>query len=222
MIRKPTILMAMLAALSVVAACGGSDAEDSNGSTKAADDGSGCAPVAAPKPKQDGGAPQPKSRLDPAKTNTITFRTSCGDFTVTLDVKGAPSTTASVAALARTGFYDHTVFHRIVPGFVIQGGDPTGKGTGGPGYKTVDEPPSDAAYTRGVVAMAKTQHEAPGTAGSQFYVVTAADSGLPPEYAIIGKVTRGMKTVKRIEALGTASEEPQRPVVIEKATFSAK
>jgi cyclophilin family peptidyl-prolyl cis-trans isomerase len=130
-----------------------------------------------------------------------------------------------VAELRRLGFdpvFDDTVFHRIVPGFVIQGGDPTGTGTGGPGYKTVDAPPSDAAYTLGVVAMAKSADEPAGTSGSQFFVVTATDSGLPPDYAIVGKVTKGMDTVKRIEALGTASEQPSRPVVVEKATFSAK
>jgi cyclophilin family peptidyl-prolyl cis-trans isomerase len=212
------VLMTTLA-LTLMTACGEKEADHPQSVDVK---GSGCADVTAPNPKPDGGATQPTARLDAPKTNTITFTTTCGDYTVTLAVNGAPSTTASVAALARTGFYDKTIFHRIVPGFVIQGGDPTGTGTGGPGYKTVDKPPSDAGYTRGVVAMAKTQDEAPGTAGSQFYVVTAADSGLPPEYAIIGKVTKGMNTVKRIEALGTASEQPQRPVVIKKATFSAQ
>ena len=91
-----------------------------------------------------------------------------------------------MVSLARAGFFKKTIFHRIVPDFVIQGGDPTGKGTGGPGYKTVDKPPPGTKYTRGVVAMAKTQQEKPGTAGSQFYVVTGADAGLPPDYAVIG------------------------------------
>jgi cyclophilin family peptidyl-prolyl cis-trans isomerase len=209
--------MTLLAALSVLAGCAGADP----GQAPSADD-SGCADVTAPNPKPDGGQSRPLTDLDPAKTNTVTFRTSCGDFTISLDAGRAPSTTASVAALAGSGFYDHTVFHRIVPGFVIQGGDPTGTGSGGPGYQTLDRPPASTRYGRGSVAMAKTANEPPGTAGSQFFVVTSADAGLPPEYALIGKVTRGMDTVKRIESLGTPSEKPSRPVVIEKATFRAR
>ena len=97
--------------------------------------------------------------------------------------------------------------HRVVPDFVIQGGDPTGEGSGGPGYKTVDVPPSGAAYTKGMVAMAKTPTEAPGTSGSQFFVVTAEDAGLTAEYAIVGEVTQGYDTVERIEALGDVNTE---------------
>ncbi len=227
MIRTPLVLIALLATFAF-AACGDDDSDSggsSNGAadTAASDDGGSggeCAEVEAPKAKPDGGATKPKGKLDPAKTHAVTFETSCGDFTVTLDVKGAPSTAASFASLARSGFYDDTIFHRIVPGFVIQGGDPTGTGMGGPGYSTVDKPAQTATYTRGVVSMAKTAAEKPGTAGSQFYVVTAPDAGLPPEYAIVGEVTDGMDTVERIEALGTPSEQPSRPVVIEKATVS--
>ncbi|NLT07827.1 MAG: peptidylprolyl isomerase [Solirubrobacterales bacterium] len=135
-------------------------------------------------------------------------------------MKGAPSTTASFAKLAEDGFYDGTTFHRIVPGFVIQGGDPTGTGTGGPGYQTIDKPPANARYVKGVVAMAKTAAEPAGTSGSQFYVVTAPDAGLPPDYAIVGEVVEGMDTVVRIEELGSPSEQPVRPVVIESATVS--
>ena len=225
MIRALTALTALLTVLAF-AGCGDDDSDSSGASgssetTKtAAESGQECAKVEAPAPKPDGGAKKPTEKLDPAKTNTVTFQTSCGEFTVTLDVEGAPNTAASFAALARSGFYDDTIFHRIVPGFVIQGGDPTGTGTGGPGYKTVDKPPSTATYTRGVVSMAKTATEKPGTSGSQFYVVTAQDAGLPPEYAIVGEVTDGMDTVMAIEALGTPTEQPSRPVVIEKATAS--
>jgi len=217
------LLIALFAAL-VFAGCGDDDSDSGSiagaGTETAASSDRKCANVKAPEPKPDGGATKPKSKLDPAKAYEVTFKTSCGDFTITLDVKGAPSTAASFDSLARSGFYDGTVFHRIVPGFVIQGGDPTGTGMGGPGYKTVDKPPSTATYKRGVVSMAKAGAERPGTAGSQFYVVTAPDAGLPPEYAIVGKVTDGMDTVERIEALGTPSEQPSRPVVIEKATTS--
>ncbi len=101
---------------------------------------------------------------------------------------------------------------------MIQGGDPTGTGTGGPGYKTTDVPPVETRYTESVVAMAKAGNEAPGTSGSQFFVVTAPDAGLPPEYAVVGKVTEGMESVSAIEALGVGDGPPSQPVVIEKVT----
>ena len=146
------------------------------------------------------------------------IQTNCGSFTIELDPKTAPKTAASLVSLAESGFYDGTTFHRVVPGFVIQGGDPTGTGGGGPGYKTVDAPPSDAAYTKGVVAMAKAENEAPGTSGSQFFVVTGPDIGLPADYAVVGKVTDGMVTVDAIEALGTGDGPPSMPVVMERVT----
>ena len=118
-------------------------------------------------------------------------------------------------ALAEAGFFDGIVFHRIVPGFVVQGGDQTGTGGGGPGYQTVDEPPADATYTRGVVAMAKATDEAPGTAGSQFFVVVGEDAGLPAEYAIVGEVTEGLDVVELIGTLGDpATEKPTQVILI--------
>jgi cyclophilin family peptidyl-prolyl cis-trans isomerase len=103
---------------------------------------------------------------------------------------------------------------------VIQGGDPTGTGGGGPGYSTVDRPPAGTQYSEYVVAMAKTQLEAPGTSGSQFFVVTARDAGLPPDYALLGKVTRGLDVVERIGRLGNANEQPTRRVVVESMSLS--
>jgi cyclophilin family peptidyl-prolyl cis-trans isomerase len=155
--------------------------------------------------------------LDPAKTYKLVFETNCGTFTVTLDQKLAPNATGSLVSLAKRGFFDDTFFHRIVPGFVIQGGDPTGSGSGGPGYETHDKVPAGANYTHGVVALAKTQTEPAGTAGSQFFVVTSPDAGLTPDYAIVGKVTSGLDVVDRIGKLGNASEQPTRAVVISKA-----
>jgi len=223
-LRHPTLLIALIALL-VVAGCGDDDADSeksSAGGSTAASEQQECENVRAPAPKPDGGAKKPTSKLDPAKTYAVTFATSCGDFTVRLAVKQAPSTTASFVSLARSGFYDDTVFHRVVPGFVIQGGDPTGTGTGGPGYKTVDKPPANTSYTPGVVAMAKTGTEPAGTSGSQFYVVSGPDAAsLTPDYAVIGEVTEGMDTVERIDALGNASDPagtPTRPVVVEKAS----
>lgn len=213
------------AALLALAGCGDDDAGSGQavggggGGTAAAQDV--CRDVQAPAPKPDGGQRPPRDELDASRTYDVTFDTSCGDFTVRLDVGQSPRTTASFASLARSGFYDDTTFHRIVPGFVIQGGDPTGTGTGGPGYKTRDRPPPQARYTRGVVAMAKTAAEPPGTSGSQFYVVTGADAGLEPDYAIIGKVVDGMDAVERIEGLGDPNSggtgTPRRPVVVEDA-----
>ena len=159
-------------------------------------------------------------RLDPTRRYTVTVRTNLGDFAFVLDVKDAPCTTASFASLVRRKFFDGTRFHRIVPGFVIQGGDPTGTGTGGPGYTVVDRPPAGARYTRGLVAMAKTGAEPAGTSGSQFFVVTARDAGLPPDYALLGKVTRGLDVVERIGRLGNANEQPTRRVVVESMSLS--
>jgi peptidyl-prolyl cis-trans isomerase B (cyclophilin B) len=155
-------------------------------------------------------------KLDAGKTYKLVFETNCGTFTVTLDQKVAPNATASLVSLAQDGFFDDTFFHRIVPGFVIQGGDPTGSGSGGPGYSTHDKVPANASYAHGVVAMAKSAVEPAGTAGSQFFVVTGADAALPPDYTVVGKVSSGLDVVDRIGKLGDAQEQPTRPVVISK------
>jgi peptidyl-prolyl cis-trans isomerase B (cyclophilin B) len=162
-----------------------------------------------------------RAALDPSTTYTVTLKTNEGTFSFDLDVKDSPNTTASFADLVEKGFFDGLTFHRIAPGFVIQGGDPSGDGIGGPGYTTVDVPPSDAAYTKGVVAMAKGGAEPPGTSGSQFFVVTGADIGLPPDYALLGKVTNGLDVVEKIGQLGDPqTEQPTKEVTIEKATLS--
>jgi peptidyl-prolyl cis-trans isomerase B (cyclophilin B) len=180
---------------------------------------SGCTNVPLPAARGDGKAKAPKKRLDPKKTYALVFKTNCGTFTVTLDLAKAPATAASLVALSKSGFYNGTIFHRVVPGFVIQGGDPTQSGSGGPGYQTVDPPPANSRYTKGVVAMAKTGAEPAGTAGSQFFVVTGADVGLPPDYAIVGKVTGGRRVVDRIGKLGDpTTEQPTRHVVVESVT----
>jgi peptidyl-prolyl cis-trans isomerase B (cyclophilin B) len=147
-----------------------------------------------------------------------TVRTSRGQFAIELDAGASPRAVESFAELARKGFFDGTVFHRIVPGFVIQGGDPTGTGTGGPGYTTVDTPADDTRYPLGTVAMAKTATDPPGTAGSQFFVVTADDAGLPPEYAVIGRVVDALDVVEQIGELGDASQRPTETVTIESLT----
>jgi peptidyl-prolyl cis-trans isomerase B (cyclophilin B) len=159
--------------------------------------------------------------LDPAKTHTVDVRTNLGSFAFRLDVEDSPCTTSSFASLVRKRFFDGTSFHRIVPGFVIQGGDPTATGGGGPGYTVVDTPPQNAAYTRGVVAMAKTGADPPGTSGSQFFVVTGKFAGLPPDYALLGKITVGLDVVLRIGRLGNpVNEQPTRKIVVQHMTVT--
>jgi len=208
----------------LLAACGGNgggdDGDATGTTTTTTSTASGCESVDAPAPRDAPSLTAPKGTLDPGKTWSLTFETSCGDFTVELDPSLAPEATNSLVFLAREGYFDDTVFHRIVPGFVIQGGDPTQTGAGGPGYATLDVPPGAARYTKGTVAMAKSGLEPAGTAGSQFFVVTAEGVNLPAEYAIVGKVSRGMDVVERIGKLGDAEEKPTQPVVVRTVTVS--
>jgi peptidyl-prolyl cis-trans isomerase B (cyclophilin B) len=165
------------------------------------------------------------AELDDSKTNSIEVKTSKGDFTFELATKTSPCTTASFAGLVKSGFFDGLTFHRIVPGFVIQGGDPEGNGMGGPGYSTVDAPPKNTKYEKGLVAMAKTQTEPAGTSGSQFFVVTADGVQLPPDYAVLGRVTEGMDVVEQIAKLGNAADpsgKPTEKVEIEKMELTSK
>ena len=210
-----------LALVLVLAACGGGGSKGSQGTTAATTtDANGCSTVEQPKSAARKAA-KPTQGLDRSKTYAVTINTNCGSFTIDLAVKTAPATTASFVSLVRKGFYDRTIFHRIVPGFIIQGGDPTASGLSGPGYSTVDKPSATARYTLGTVAMAKTQAEPAGTSGSQFFVVTAQDAQLPPDYAIVGEVKDGLDTVTRIGGLGDpATEQPTEIVEIQKATVS--
>lgn len=210
------LAVAAIAGIVVLIASGG---DDGGGSEQAS-----CEEVPAPAPRE-GQVERPTLRLDRQKTYTATIATNCGTFAIELDVEESPRTSASFVALARDGFYDGLGFHRIAPGFVIQGGDPAGDGTGGPGYKTREAPPDDVVYSEGVVAMAKGGNEAAGTAGSQFFVVTAPDAGLPADYAVLGKVVRGMDVVKLIEAQAPPDTPqqggpPADPVVMEKVTVT--
>jgi peptidyl-prolyl cis-trans isomerase B (cyclophilin B) len=215
-VSRLLLLLAVCALL--LAACGGGDdkgdATATPESAQSVQDETGCQAVSDPGPKDVGKLPKPKEKLSAGKTYVATVSTNCGDFEITLDSKRAPKTGGSFKYLADKGFFDNTKFHRVEGDFVIQGGDPNGDGTGGPGYSVVEAPPSDLTYTRGVVAMAKTQIEAPGTSGSQFFVVTAEDTPLPPEYALLGKVSKGQETVDRIAAVPVNGSTPIDPVVI--------
>jgi cyclophilin family peptidyl-prolyl cis-trans isomerase len=219
----------MLLALGV-AGCGDDDDDDGDsGSTPPADTQpqtvaeppaekqGGCVEVAQPEPKPDGGEQKPSEPL--SGDYEVRFETNCGSFTVAMDEDLGGLSAASFVQLAESGFYKGTFFHRIAPGFVIQGGDPTGTGTGGPGYMTRDAPPGDATYSKYTVAMAKGAADPPGTSGSQFFVMTG-DAGLPPQYAIVGTVFEGMRVIDRIGELGDATEQPTRIVTIEKATVT--
>ena len=226
----PRLLALLLACLAVAASgCGGDDEESAGpGSTATpeasatatpeetgGEQGSGCALVAEPEPRK-GRLAKPKQRLDPARTYVATVTTNCGAFEITLDAERAPKTGGSFKYLADKGFYDGLAFHRIVPGFVIQGGDPRGDGTGGPGYKIVEAPPEDLVYDKGVVAMAKSALEDPGTSGSQFFVVTGDGSSLPPQYALVGTVTKGQEVVDLIGVTPVGSDErPVDPIVMQ-------
>jgi peptidyl-prolyl cis-trans isomerase B (cyclophilin B) len=217
----PCALLAVLA----LAGCGGGGGSSSKARSTAKRpavvrrDARGCRLIAAPPARGQQRLPKPTLRLDPAKTYTATVTTSCGTFAIRLAVKGAPKTAASFAYLARRRFYDGLTFHRVAAGFVIQGGDPLGNGTGGPGYSVVEPPPSSTRYVRGTVAMAKAPNELPGTSGSQFFVVTAPlASNLTPDYALVGKVVSGQDVVQRIGEEPTSPPQdgaPLHPVAIE-------
>jgi len=229
--RTVTAVAAALAAFALatgLAGCGGDDdgsadagagaaatatsstgvAAPSGGGTVTNADGATCS-AAEPAPPADPktyDAPPPLT-IDPSKTYTATLATSCGDIVVRLDAKAAPRTVNNFVFLAREGCYDGLTFHRVVPGFVIQGGDPTGDGTGGPGYTFADELPDDG-YPTGSVAMA---NRGPGTNGSQFFIVTGDASLLPNSYNRFGEVVRGMDVARTIEGFADPAADPGDP-----------
>jgi cyclophilin family peptidyl-prolyl cis-trans isomerase len=175
-------------------------------------------------PDPSGSSPQrrkfdaePPMCIDTAKRYTATMETSMGMMTIALDPAAAPRTVNSFVVLARYHYFDGVVFHRIIPGFVLQGGDPTGKGTGGPGYQFADELPKPGRYELGSLAMANA---GPNTNGSQFFVISGPDGmRLPPQYSLFGKVVAGLETVAAIDAVGTSGGTPKGTVTIEKVTI---
>jgi peptidyl-prolyl cis-trans isomerase B (cyclophilin B) len=201
-LRRIGPIVAVAAAVLLAAGCGGGKKETATATTTAATESSSSSSAPA---------------LDPDKTYTVTLKTNQGTFAFDLDVKSSPHTTASFAALVKKRFFDGLTFHRIVPGFVIQGGDPEGNGMGGPGYSVVDAPPQDTKYEKGLVAMAKTQTDPAGTSGSQFFVVSGDGVNLPPDYAVLGHVTDGMDVVEKIGKLGNPADPSGTPT--EKVTI---
>ena len=216
---RGALAVALAAGAVALAACGEDETETS--ATDVATQA--CEEVPAAEAKRVKLKP-PKQQVDQDEEITATVETNCGDFEIALDSKASPKTVSSFVQLVEEGVYDGTPFHRVVDGFVIQGGDPAADGTGGPGYTVTEKPPPNTSYTEGVVAMAKTGLEPAGASGSQFFVVTTTDTGLPPEYAVLGELAGGEETVERIEsladpALGPEGGEPTIPVVIERITL---
>jgi cyclophilin family peptidyl-prolyl cis-trans isomerase len=232
----PRLLAVLIACLAlVIAACGddSSDGESAATSTPEATESAtpaaneflpeGCENVEKPAPKQVDGLSKPKEKLSKSKTYVATVVTTCGTIEITLDAKKSPITGGSFKYLADKKFFDGTTFHRIVPDFVIQGGDPAGDGTGGPGYSVEEAPDQDLKYTKGVVAMAKTGAEPAGTSGSQFFIVTGdGAASLTPDYAYLGKVTGGMEVVDKIGGIQAdqSTGQPAAQVIIKEITVS--
>ena len=180
----------------------------------------GCTEVEAPAARKDGGATEPKERLDPEKTYELVFKTNCGSFTVTLDLESAPATAASLVSLAKAGFFDDTDLPPDRAGLRDPGRRPDpDRREAAPATRRSTRRRPTRSTSRASSRWRRPAAEAPGTSGSQFFVVTGADVGLPPDYAIVGTVTDGMDTVDRIGRLGDpATEQPTQPVVIESVT----
>ena len=158
----------------------------------------------------------PQMAIDPAHSYTASIDTSAGTMTAELFASEAPKTVNNFVFLARDGFYDGVIFHRVISGFMIQGGDPTGTGRGGPGYRFDDEPVT-RKYSRGIMAMANA---GPNTNGSQFFVMHA-DYGLPPNYTIFGRLTAGEDVLDKIARAQTgAQDRPVAPVTINSVTIA--
>jgi cyclophilin family peptidyl-prolyl cis-trans isomerase len=176
-------------------------------------------------PAADGSSPKrqqfdapPPMCIDPNKRYTAEMVTTKGTLRIALDPLAAPKTVNNFVFLARYHYFDGIFFHRVIPGFVLQGGDPQGTGTGGPGYRFEDELPKAGRYELGSLAMANA---GPDTNGSQFFVISGPDgAALPPKYSLFGQVVSGLEVVADIDAIGTRSGTPKERVVIESVTVT--
>ena len=182
--------------------------------------------MSVPCPNADGSSPKRQKFdeplpmcIDPARRYTAELTTTLGSMTIALDAASAPRTVNNFVTLARYHYYDGIVFHRIIPGFVLQGGDPTGSGSGGPGYRFADELPATGKYKVGSLAMANA---GPDTNGSQFFIVSGPSGvRLPPQYSLFGKVVKGLDIVAQMESVETdRSDRPRTDVVIESITVT--
>ena len=179
-----------------------------------------------PFPAADGSSPKsqefpdvPEMGIDPAKRYTATMDTSMGELVIALDAIGAPKTVNNFVFLANYHYYDGVIFHRIIKGFVCQGGDPTGTGRGGPGYRFEDVLPAPGRYEVGSLAMANA---GPNTNGSQFFLISGPQGAqLPPQYSLFGKVVKGLDVVERMQNVSTdRSDRPHEDVVINSVTIT--
>ncbi|MGO1165771.1 MAG: peptidylprolyl isomerase [Janibacter sp.] len=226
MIRRATPVLA--AAVLALTACGGSDSSSdssssgSSGASSSESTASGkteCPPADGAKKRVTEFESAPPMCIDEKKTYNATMTTDAGKVEIDLDAKAAPKTVNNFVVLARYKFYDGLTFHRVITDFMAQGGDPSGDGSGGPGYEFEDELPKQGEYEVGSVAMANA---GPDTNGSQFFIITG-DAGvqLPPDYSLFGTVTSGMNVVEKIEADGSSGEGPPKKVhTIKSVTIS--
>ena len=177
-------------------------------------------------PAADGSSPKkrrfdapPPMCIDPARRYTAEMVTNKGTMTIALDPAGAPKTVNNFVVLARYHYFDGIAFHRVIPGFVIQGGDPEATGRGGPGYRFEDELPKPGRYEVGSLAMANA---GPNTNGSQFFIISGPDGvRLPPQYSLFGKVVKGLDVVEALNAVGTpGAGTPKERVVMESVTIT--
>ena len=161
----------------------------------------------------------PEMQIDPEKRYTATMETTLGTMTIALDPIAAPKTVNNFVFLARDGFYDGVIFHRIIQGFMCQGGDPEGSGRGGPGYRFEDELPKPGRYEVGSLAMANA---GPNTNGSQFFIVSGPSGvRLPPQYSLFGKVVSGLEVLDEMEKVPTnPGDRPKTDVVINTVTIA--
>jgi cyclophilin family peptidyl-prolyl cis-trans isomerase len=179
-----------------------------------------------PFPAADGSSPRtqkfpepPEIGIDPSKRYTATMDTSLGELVIALDPVAAPKTVNNFVFLARYHYYDGVTFHRIINGFVCQGGDPEGTGRGGPGYRFEDELPAPGRYEIGSLAMANA---GPNTNGSQFFIISGSQGArLPPQYSLFGKVVKGLDVVEQMQSVKTdRNDRPVEDVVINSVTVT--
>ena len=207
---RPTRLLALIAVTAVVAACSTAGPGATPIPTDTPTSGP---PSSGPSQASTGDCPTaPPQPMAGGETQVVTIETEKGPIEIKVEADLGPLAAQNFVDLAACGYYDGVVFHRVVPGFVIQGGDPTGSGSGGPGYQFADDPVS-VPYERGVVAMANA---GPGTNGSQFFIVLD-DADLDPNYSVFGRVTSGMDAVDAIAAAADA-ENPTSPIVMDRVT----
>ena len=210
LIRGGIVGVVILGGIALILTLGGNDSKKTTTTTVALP--AGCVSTKPPAATPATYKAAPPMTIDVAKTYTAVMSTSCGDITIALDPKEAPKTVNSFVFLAKKHFYDGLKFHRVAKDFVVQGGDPKGNGTGGPGYSLPTEPPKNG-YSQGSVAMA---NGGPDTTGSQFFLTWtdagAKELGGPPYlYSILGHVTKGLDVVAKLGSLYNHDQTPQSP-----------